>query len=86
MYTLILIAVAVAGLAIGVLIAATVLKSSVLKKSREVLNEAQAKAEVLKKEKILQAKEKFLQLKGEHEKIVAEKNSHIQKAEAPKIG
>lgn len=82
MYTLILIATAVASLAIGIVIAATVLRKSVLKKSREVLSEAQAKAEVLKKEKILQAKEKFLQLKGEHEKIVAEKNSHIQKAEA----
>jgi ribonuclease Y len=81
MYILILIAVAVAGIAIGVVIATTVMRSSVLKKSREVLEEAEAKAEVLKKEKILQAKEKFLQLKSEHEKIVAEKNSMIQKAE-----
>lgn len=81
MYILILIAVAVAGIAIGVVIATTVMRSSVLKKSREVLEKAEAKAEVLKKEKILQAKEKFLQLKSEHEKIVAEKNSMIQKAE-----
>jgi ribonuclease Y len=81
MYTLILIAIAIAGLAIGVLLTATLMRRSVLKKSREVLEEAKEKAEVIKKDKILQAKEKFLQLKGEHEKIVAEKNSVIQNAE-----
>lgn len=81
MYTFILIAVAISGLAIGVVLTATVMRRSVLKKSREVLEEAKEKAEVIKKDKILQAKEKFLQLKGEHEKIVAEKNSMIQKAE-----
>lgn len=82
MYIFTLIAIAIVGLAVGVLIAVTIMRKSVLKKSRTVLEEAQAKAEVLKKEKILQAKEKFLQLKGEHEKIVAEKNSMIQKAES----
>jgi len=81
MYILILVAVAIAGIAIGIVIAATVMRRSVLKKSREVLEEAKEKAEVIKKDKILQAKEKFLQLKSEHEKIVAEKNSMIQKAE-----
>ncbi len=75
---LIVIVVAAAGLAIGVLIASTVMKRSVLKKSRQVLEEAQTKSEVLKKEKILQAKEKFLQLKGEHDKVVADKNNAIQ--------
>ncbi len=78
---LILIAVAAAGLTIGVLITSTILKRSVLKKSRQVLDEALTKSEVLKKEKILQAKEKFLQLKGEHDKVVAEKNNAIQIAE-----
>ena len=39
------------------------------------------KAEVIKKEKILQAKEKFLQLKAEHEKFVHEKNEDIAKNE-----
>jgi len=78
---LILIVVAAAGIAIGVLITSTILKRSVLKKSRQVLDEALTKSEVLKKEKILQAKEKFLQLKGEHDKVVAEKNNAIQIAE-----
>ena len=78
---LMLIVVAAAGIAIGILIASTIMKRTVLKKSRQVLEEAETKSEVLKKEKILQAKEKFLQLKGEHDKVVAEKNSTIQKAE-----
>ena len=78
---LILTIVAIAGVAVGILIATTLMKKAVLKKSREVLAEAQSKAEVIKKEKILQAKEKFLQLKSEHEKIITEKNNAIQRAE-----
>ena len=78
---LMLIVVAAAGIAVGILIASTIMKRAVLKKSRQVLEEAETKSEILKKEKILQAKEKFLQLKGEHDKVVAEKNSTIQKAE-----
>lgn len=78
---LILVIVAVVGIAVGVFIATMIMKRNVLKKSREVLAEAQSKAEVIKKEKILQAKEKFLQLKAEHEKIIAEKNNAIQRAE-----
>jgi len=65
----------------GVLITSTILKKSVLKKSNVLLEEAKEKAEVIKKEKILQAKEKFLQLKTEHEKIINEKNNQIQKTE-----
>jgi len=78
---LMLIVVAAAGIAVGILIASTIMKRAVLKKSRQVLEEAETKSEILKKEKILQAKEKFIQLKGEHDKVVAEKNSTIQKAE-----
>ena len=37
------------------------------------------KAEMIKKDKILQAKEKFLQLKTEHEKFAHEKNEEINK-------
>jgi len=73
--------VAAAGLILGIVLTATVLKKQILGKSNTVLEEARGKAEVIKKEKILQAKEKFLQLKTEHEKIIAEKNNNIQKAE-----
>ena len=48
------------------------------KKSRKIISEAEAEAEVTRKEKILQAKERFLQLKTEHEKVINEKNISYQ--------
>ena len=51
------------------------------KKSKKIISEAEAEAEVLRKEKILQAKERFLQLKSEHEKVINEKNNWIGQAE-----
>lgn len=78
---LIYIFIALISLVVGVLIASTIMKKNLLKKSNIILEEAKEKAEILKKEKILQAKEKFLQLKGEHEKIISDRNHQIQKAE-----
>ena len=78
---LIYIIIALISLAVGAMIATTVMKKNLLKKSHAILEEAKEKAEVIKKEKILQAKEKFLQLKTEHEKVINERNNHIQKAE-----
>lgn len=72
--------VAALALVVGGLLTATVLRKQVLSKSNTTLVEAQEKAEVIKKEKILQAKEKFFQLKSEHEKLINEKNNEIQKA------
>ncbi len=51
-------------------------------KSRKIVSEAESEAEVIKKEKILQAKERFLQLKAEHEKVINEKNSKVGLAES----
>ena len=72
---------AAAGLIIGILITSTILRKAVEKKSESVLKEAQEKAEVIKKEKILQAKEKFLQLRSEHERIIQDKNNILNKNE-----
>ena len=71
----------VAGLALGVVAAATFLRKSIEKKSINLLREAEEKAEVLKKERILQAKEKFLQLKSEHDRAIQEKNNLAAKNE-----
>ena len=71
----------VAGLVAGFLITSTLLRKAVEKKSERILRESEEKAEMIKKDKILQAKEKFLQLKAEHEKIIQEKNNLIQKGE-----
>ena len=47
------------------------------RKSNNIINEAKTEAEVIKKDKILQAKEKFLQLKSEHEKYINERNNRL---------
>ena len=45
------------------------------------LKEAEAEAEVIKKKKMLEAKEHFLQLKTEHDKQVNERNNKLAQAE-----
>jgi ribonuclease Y len=72
----------VAGITLGIVAAATFLKKKLEKKSRQLLDEAKEKAEVLKKDKILQAKEKFLQLKADHEKVIQKRNNEIQRTES----
>jgi len=72
---------AIVGFGIGLAIATTILRKAIEKKSIHLLEEAETKAEVIRKEKILQAKEKFLQLKSDHEKEINEKDNQINKAE-----
>ncbi len=79
--TTIVVVVSVLSVGIGVLAAATVMRNTIIRKSRHILKEAVSESEVLKKEKILQARETFLQLKSEHEKFVSEKNQAISLAE-----
>ena len=50
--------------------------------ARKVISDAQTAAENLKREKQLEAKEKFVQLKAEHDKEVLDKNRKINDAEA----
>ncbi len=69
------------GIAVGYFIATTVLKKNIEAKSAKIIKEAEAEGEVIKKDKILQAKEKFLQLKAEHETFINEKNQTIQVGE-----
>lgn len=51
------------------------------KKQSRIVEEAKAEGEVIKKDKILQAKEKFLQLKADHEKFIQEKSVDINAQE-----
>ncbi len=78
---IITIVVGIGALLLGFFVASTILRKAIEKKSEKILKEAEEKAEVLKKEKILQAKEKFLQLKAEHEKNINSRNSALQKSE-----
>lgn len=78
---IIIVATAVAALGLGALIAVLIQRRSIRKKGNILLKEAEVKAEAIKNEKILQAKEKFLQLKADHEKTISEKNQSITVAE-----
>ena len=48
--------------------------------AKSIITDAENKAEQIKKEKILQAKEKFFELKTEHEKEILKKNNEINKS------
>lgn len=76
------------GLAIGVLIGRFLLRSLLKKqeiaaqnKVKRILKEAEQEAEMLKKNRLLEAKEKFLHLKAEHEREVNQKNNTINQKE-----
>ncbi|MEW6469863.1 MAG: ribonuclease Y [Bacteroidota bacterium] len=72
---------AVLGLLLGLLIASSFMRKALTRKAQLKLKEADVEAEKIRNEKILQAKEKFLQLKSEHEKHVNEKNQQLNAAE-----
>ena len=83
-----IIAIGVIGIALGYLIAKMIernngshLIKSAKKAATSILKEAKSEAETLKKDKILQAKEKFIELKAEHEKVILSRDKKIAEAE-----
>lgn len=79
---------AVVGIAVGFLIAkilernnASNMIKSAKKNAASILKEARSEAETIKKDKILQAKEKFLELKAEHEKVILGRDKKMSEAE-----
>ena len=84
----ILIIAGIVGLAIGFVIAKFMEKgkasktiASAKKDAQSILKEAKIEGENIKKDKIFQAKEKFLELKAEHEKVIINKDKKIGEAE-----
>ena len=76
------------GIVLGYIIAKTVVKNNASKLIKSAENEAnaiikQAKSdgESIKKDKILQAKEKFIELKSEHEKVILSRDKKMNDAE-----
>ncbi|MCW5520758.1 ribonuclease Y [Aureitalea sp. L0-47] len=59
--------------------------SRVIKQARKtassIVKEAKVESEALKKDKILQAKEKFIELKSEHEKVILNREKKISEVE-----
>ncbi|PIF01552.1 MAG: ribonuclease Y [Maribacter sp.] len=83
-----LILVGLAGLVVGFVVAkimekgkASKIVANAKKEAGTILKEANIEGENVKKDKILQAKEKFLELKAEHEKVIINKDKKIAEAE-----
>ncbi|MGP8217142.1 MAG: ribonuclease Y [Bacteroidia bacterium] len=74
-------AAAVVGLGLGILITATVIRRNIEKKGQEIIKDAERQATTLRDKKMLEAKERFLQLKAEHEQQINEKNKNANLAE-----
>ncbi|GAA4796424.1 ribonuclease Y [Olivibacter ginsenosidimutans] len=76
------------GLAIGIVIGRFLLRilfkkqeQAAQNKAKRILKEAEQEAEMLKKNRLLEAKEKFLHLKAEHEREISQKNNTINQKE-----
>lgn len=83
-----LIVAGVGGLMIGFIIAKVLERSkaseiirNAKKTSESILRDAKSEGETIKKDKILQAKEKFIELKSEHEKVILSRDKKIAEAE-----
>ena len=50
-------------------------------RANSIIQKAKSEAENLKKDKIIQAKERFLELKSEHEKMILSKDKRIAETE-----
>ena len=80
--------IAIIALIVGVIVGKLIFSKNTRKlieeaelQSKKIITDAQTSAENLKKEKILEAKEKFVQLKAEHDKDVLEKNRRLSDLE-----
>lgn len=73
---------ALAGILIGYLITVTVQKSLARSRAKTIIEEAQMAAEVLKKNKVLEAREEEIRIKAEADKQANQRMSKIQSMEA----
>ncbi|MCK0124690.1 ribonuclease Y [Gelidibacter sp. F2691] len=79
---------AILGIILGFVIAKTLEKNNASKliknaqdESNSIIKQANSEGESIKKDKLLQAKEKFIELKSEHEKIILSRDKKIAEAE-----
>ena len=79
--TLLLVLVAALGIVIGCVCQYFIYRYGLKSKRKRILDDAYKEAEVIKKNKLLEVKEKFLNKKAELEKEVSQRNNKIQQAE-----
>jgi ribonuclease Y len=72
---------AIVGLLMGAGVTYAVLKKGVDADKKRIISEANTEGERIKKDKLIQAKEKFVQLKSEHEKAILFKDKKMSEAE-----
>lgn len=75
LYIIIIVAMIALGGGAGIMY--VVMQSALKKKSEAILNEAKTKGDMLLKDRALEAKERFLQLKAEHEKEIMQRNQQV---------
>lgn len=85
---LIIVSCSAIGILLGYIVAKTLEKknaSKIIKNAKEesssIIRQANAEGESIKKDKLLQAKEKFIELKSEHEKIILSRDKKMAEAE-----
>ena len=71
----------IVGVVVGGLAGFFAIKATMKSKMDQLIKEAQDKGETLKRNKLLEAKEKFINMKAEFEKEVQERNNKISQAE-----
>jgi ribonuclease Y len=71
----------ITGVISGSLLTYFVLNGALKSKKDGIIEEAKKEGEALKEKKILQAKEKFLEMKSQHDREVSEKNNKVKQAE-----
>ncbi len=68
---------AVVGIVVYEFVTTRIMRNNAKQRSQAIIKEAEAEGEMIKKEKILQAKEQFVQLKSDHERMVNEQNQKL---------
>ena len=81
MGTITIIIICIGALILGAALSWVVSEKLLGQKTRAILSEAEREAEVLKQKKLLEVKEKFLQLKGDLEQQVAQRNNKLKQIE-----
>ena len=86
--TIIYIIIGIAALITGIVLGKLIFSKNTKKQLEEadeqaqkIIADAKIQAETLKKEKLLEAKERFVQLKSEHDKEVFQRNQKLSEAE-----
>jgi ribonuclease Y len=82
MDVLLIIGIGIAGLAVGTIVTWISTKAIFKSRFQGIIDEAKKEAEVIKKDKLLEVKEKFIGLKADLEKQVSARNAKIQSIES----